>query len=301
MDHRSLQMFLALAHHLHFAKASAALHVSPPTLSRNIQQLEQEVGAELFERTKRSVKLTRHGIAFLEYAQTTLAQWQKFKADIEQTSHQLSGSLSVYSSVTATYSYLHHLLKLVRQHFPKVDITLKTGDPALAIERVIAQHDDLAIAARPEFMPNGLAFLSLGFSPLVFIAPKIECEINSLIKEAQSLSHDIPWQKLPFIVPEQGLSKTRLARWWQELDITPQVYSQVAGNEAAVSMVSLGFGVALIPQVVLDMSPFKSQVDVITSSRPVSPFEIGLVVKQANLQHRVIGAVWQLLQENSEH
>lgn len=296
MDQRSLHLFLTLAHHLHFAKASEACHVSAPTLSRNIKQLEQEVGCELFERNKRSVKLTKQGHAFIKFAQSSLAQWQKFKDDLEQDTNTITGELSLFSSVTATYSFLYDLLKLIRKHHPGIEIQLNTGDPALAINRVMTGQEDLAIAARPDVLPSGLVFYALGFSPLVFIAPK-EGEINQVIKANQVKNTALPWEQLPFIVPEQGLAKTRLATWWQENAVTPQIYAKVAGNEAAVSMVSLGFGVALVPQVVVDNSPIKHHVDILTTEHTVAPFEVGLVVQKSRLKKLQVSAVWQLLSE----
>ena len=61
MDYDGLQMFLELSRSLHFLRASRACHVSPSTLSRVVQRLEQETGAVLFERDRRSVRLTAEG------------------------------------------------------------------------------------------------------------------------------------------------------------------------------------------------------------------------------------------------
>ena len=75
MDQRTLRQFITLAETLHFGRASELSHVSPSALSRNIQQLEVEVGVTLFDRDNRSVALTRQGGTFLDYARDALAQW----------------------------------------------------------------------------------------------------------------------------------------------------------------------------------------------------------------------------------
>ena len=79
MDHKHLNYFLALAKTLHFARASELCHISAPTLSRNIKQLEEEVGVVLFNRDNRTVKLTREGESFIEYANATLANWHRLR------------------------------------------------------------------------------------------------------------------------------------------------------------------------------------------------------------------------------
>ena len=90
MDHKHLNYFLALAKTLHFARASELCHISAPTLSRNIKQLEDEVGVALFIRDNRSVKLTKEGESFIDYATSTLANWQRFKANVKNKNRCLT-------------------------------------------------------------------------------------------------------------------------------------------------------------------------------------------------------------------
>ena len=295
MDIKRLQLFLVLAEQLHFTKASEMANVSPPTLSRNIKQLEDEVGAILFNRNKRSVSLTKQGEAFLRYARNTINEWQTFRASLNEAGAALTGEVKLFSSVTATYSFLYELLKKVRRTHPNIEVKLNTGDPALAIERVMKGFEDMAIAARPDKLHESLTFYSLGSSPLVFIAPNDHGPLGSLINDAVQNGLTMPWQDLPFIVPDQGLSRKRLADWWRQNGINPLIYSKVAGNEAAVSMVSLGFGVALIPKVVVDNSPIKDKVQVLSMPDPVPAFDVGLVTKKAHLQQPIMNAIWQLL------
>ena len=75
MDTEDLKIFLHLADTLHFGKTSAACHMSPSTLSRQIQRIEEEVGQQLFERDNRSVLLTESGVQFRKYAKESLGKW----------------------------------------------------------------------------------------------------------------------------------------------------------------------------------------------------------------------------------
>lgn len=294
MEHKHLNYFLVLAKTLHFSRASELCNISAPTLSRNIKQLEEEVGASLFIRDNRSVKLTREGESFIDYAMATLTHWQNFKTNIKDPQQHIYGKVSLYCSVTASYSFLHQILEQLRAQHPHVGITLNTGDPAVAINRVLDGHESIAIAARPNKLPAQIAFVNIGYSPLVLIGPKIHCAISEKIAKDNSA---IDWSELEFIVPEQGFSRQRLEQWWRKNTVNGKIYAQVAGHEAIVSMVSLGLGVAMIPKIVLDNSPLKDKVQIL-NSQGESPegFIIGLVLLRKELSDPAIRALWDIAQ-----
>lgn len=298
MDHKHLNYFLALAKTLHFSRASELCHISAPTLSRNIKQLESEVGVMLFLRDNRSVKLTREGLEFIDYATSTLANWQRFKANLKEPQQYIYGNVSIYCSVTASYSFLHHILEQLRAQHQHIEITLNTGDPALAINRVLDGHESMAIAAKPNKLPAQIAFVDIGYSPLVFIAPKIACSIT---QKLASNTPSIDWSELEFIVPEQGFARQRLEQWWRKNNIQGKIYAQVAGHEAMVSMVSLGFGIAMIPKIVLDNSPLQDKVHVLqTNTHAPKGIDIGLAVLHKELNDPAISALWNIAQNMGE-
>ncbi|KZY51409.1 MULTISPECIES: HTH-type transcriptional activator IlvY, partial [unclassified Pseudoalteromonas] len=293
MDHKHLNYFLALAKTLHFARASELCHISAPTLSRNIKQLEEEVGVVLFNRDNRTVKLTREGESFIEYANATLANWHRFKANVQEPQQHVYGNVSIYCSVTASYSFLHQILEQLRMQHPYIEITLNTGDPALAINRVLDGHEDMAIAAKPMKLPGQIAFTSVGYSPLVLIAPKIVCPISEKLSD----NEQIDWSDLEFIVAEQGLSRQRLEQWWRKKNIHGRIYAQVAGHEAMVSMVSLGLGIAMVPKIVLDNSPLKDKVQIVSDAeQTIAGFEIGLAVLNKERHDPALNAIWSIAQ-----
>ena len=138
MDIRTLRQFTQLAETLHFGRASEACHVSPSALSRNIRMLEDEAGTALFERDNRRVALTPAGGLFLDYARDALAQWDAVRGTLLEQADALHGELSIYCSVTASYSFLFHLLSRFRSDHPAIEIKLHTGDPEHAMQRVQA-------------------------------------------------------------------------------------------------------------------------------------------------------------------
>jgi len=97
----------------------------------------------------------------------------------------------------------------------------------------------------------------------------------------------------PLILPERGVGRTLVDRWMREHGVSPTVAAQVAGNEAIVSMVSLGRGLGVVPQIVLDNSPLADQVRVVNLPAPLGPIEIGLFALESRLQGRLLGTFWQ--------
>ena len=289
MDHRSLRHFVNLAENLHFGRASEASHISPSALSRGIRRLETEVGVPLFERNNRRVALTHAGSLFLDYARDALGDWDAIRNSLMEAAGELHGQISMYCSVTASYSFLFDMLTRFRADHPGVEIRLHTGDPEEAVNRVLAGNEDLSIGARPGRLPTGLAFRPITRSPLVFIAAKSE---RRRLPDAGPGSRAEAWSRTPMILPERGVGRSRVDAWFRRLGATPTVYAQVAGNEAIVSMVSLGFGVGVVPHIVLDNSALAETVRVLDVQPELAPYEVGLFAQEKRLASPIIDALW---------
>lgn len=289
MDLRPLHHFLALAETLHFGRASDACHVSPSTLSRTIQQLEASLGVALFERDNRSVALTHAGRLFQQYARDTLEQWALLRQTLMEESGELTGELSIYCSVTASYSFLYDLLSEFRIRHPRIEIKLHTGDPADAIARVLGGDEDMAITARPEALPAPVAFKPIATSPLVFIAPS---EAADWLPAVTGPPDREEWARTPMILSESGLARERTDAWFRRFGLKPRIYAQVAGNEAIVSMVGLGFGVGVVPRIVLDNSPLADRVRILDVTPRLAPYDVGLCVLDKKLRNPLVRALW---------
>jgi LysR family positive regulator for ilvC len=289
MDSHALRLFLSLADNLHFGKTSREQHVSPSALSRSIKQLEDELGAPLFLRDNRSVRLTREGQQFREYAQEVMNGWQAIRQAFKQDQLILHGELSLYCSVTASYSFLYDILSSFRQNYPRIEMKLHTGDPAKAVERVQQELEDLAIGARPDNLPADIEFQPIARSELRFIGPQ-----SSQLLSDEQLKHPSAesWKDVPMILSEEGLARTRTDRWLKSHNIKPRIYAQVSGNEAIVSMVSLGFGIGVVPQIVLDNSPLTARIRIYDIQPPLTAYDIGLFALQKRLKDPLIAAFW---------
>lgn len=279
MDTRQLELFLSLSETLHFGRSSEACHVSPSALSRSIKQLEEQLDVTLFERDNRRVELTPAGRSLQNYARDTLRNWTTFKEGLQLSQGELRGELSIYCSVTASYSFLYTILSDFRQQHPHIELKLHTGDPAQGLQRVIGGHEDMAIIIKPDSLPQTLTFRRIAVSPLCFIGPS-------------DSPSEVDWSTVPMIVSEEGISRERINRWFQRRKAEPTIYAQVAGHEAIVSMVALGFGIGVVPEIVLNNSPLADQVSVLHTSDPLGNIDVGLCVVKKRLKSPIVAAFW---------
>lgn len=290
MDLGALKHFLHLSRTLHFGRTAREVHVSPSALSRAIQRLEQDFGAPLFVRDGRSVELTAAGIALQSYASSALDDLERLRESVRRRDPALSGTLRVFCSVTAAHSFLPTLLSRFRQAYPAVTIDLQTGYAQSALDVLASGSVDVTVALLPERLPRGLAFRAIAETQLVFVGPRAACEVARAIEQAP-----IDWASVPLVLPEAGLPRMAAERWLRARGVKPRVYGRVQGNEAALALVSLGCGVGVVPALVLEKSPLRSEVRSLEVRPQLPALRIGICTKQASLDQPVISAFWRTI------
>jgi LysR family positive regulator for ilvC len=286
MDYKDLRVFLAVSAAQNLGRAGQELHMSASTLSRRLTKMEEEAGATLLNRERGPLTLTPAGELFRQHAEQTLAAWEALQSAVDTNVSDMEGSLTLYCSVTASYSFLADLLARFRERYPKVDLRLHTGDAAESIPRAESGGADVVIAARPERLPDGLTFRTMASSPLLFIAPRA---LGTVPEIAQT---EIDWGKVPMVLSESGLARSRVNQWFAARGVKPRIYAQVSGNEAIVSMVALGVGVGVVPELVLHNSPLASRVRVLPVRPELEPFAIGLCAQTQRMNEPLLQALW---------
>ena len=290
METRALQVFLSVADSLNFSRSAEQLHMSVSAVSRTIARLEQEVGQPLLERDRRRVRLTGAGRDFREYARDAVARWQQLRRRLGSEG-ELAGEVSLYCSVTASYSVLAPILEAFRSAHPAVEIMLHTGDQADGIGRILEGQDDLAVSGRPEHLPSRLSFLPLLQSPLLFWVPTADCSVREL---ALGGAGAVDWRRLPLIVPERGVTKDLLDAWFAARGLRPHIYAQVAGHEAIVAMAGLGLGGGIAPQLVVQAGGMASRVEPLPLAQGPGNLDIGLCSLGQRLTSPLVRSFWEV-------
>ncbi len=165
-------------------------------------------------------------------------------------------------------------------------IHVQTGDAAKALNKLQTREVEISFAALPDYKPEGLDFIEILKTPLVFIFPKFFPEIIVYTKG------DIDWTKTPIILASEGLSRDRSEKWFADKGIRPYIYSQVAGNEAIIAMVSMGCGVGIVPKLLLEKSTLQNEVDILDIFPRLKPFTVGACTVTKNKNNPVLASFW---------
>ena len=156
MELRHLRYFIAVAEELHFGRAAELLGISQPPLSQQIQALEQELGARLFERTNRRVELSEAGRLFLEEARLVLAQVDK-AADVARRA-QLGelGEMKIGFTSSAPFSTrIPRAIHAFRQAFPAVHLNLQEMSSKKVADALVDESIEIGLM-RPLPLPDSL-------------------------------------------------------------------------------------------------------------------------------------------------
>ena len=295
MTYDELQLFLHLSRSLHFGRTSRECHVSPSALSRTIQRLESELGRPLFVRDRRSVELAPAGEALKLHAVETLSRWQALRTRLSDSSERLSGTIGIFASVTACQSFLPDALASFRRRHPDIHIRLETGYATDALAMLSRGAVDVAVAALPARTPPGLVSRTLLVTPLVFVAPASDCEASRMVEE-----RNIAWERVPMVLPSTGPGRVGAERFFRRRRIKPNIYGEVPGNEAILSLVSLGCGVGVVPKVVVEKSPLRTAVRALEVESDLGDLGVGVCAEKAKLRTAVVRAFFASLEQGAQ-
>jgi DNA-binding transcriptional LysR family regulator len=244
MELRHLRYFSTVATELHFGRAAEKLHIAQPPLSKQIQDLEAELGFELFNRTKRSVALTPAGKEFLVEVERIFQQLDRAIDIGRKTSRGELGQISIGFVGSATYNILPVMLQRFRDRYPDVRIELHelTTDRQLVwlregridlglIRSPIVERD---LISQVIFQESLVVALPINH-PLAMLE---EIDIRSLVIEPFIL---FPRQLAP------GLYDPIIAIC-QAAGFSPQVVQECIQMQTIVSLVSANMGVSILPE-----------------------------------------------------
>ncbi|MBT4161604.1 MAG: HTH-type transcriptional activator IlvY [Gammaproteobacteria bacterium] len=292
MDIITLRLFITLARNLHFGKTSEEMHMSPSAVSRAIQRLEEQIGHALLVRDNRSAQLTEEGQVFLEYALEVVKRWEQLQRDLEGKSEVLHGQLSLFASVTASQSILPKVLSDFRQRYPEIHIQLETGYAVNAISK-LAEGIDVVVAALDEEDDDQLVKRIIMSIPLRTVVP-VSGNVANVVRGG-----DIDWSQIPLVLPSSGRVRRNVDTWLRDRNIKANVYAEVPGNEAILSLVALGCGVGFVPELVVNDSPLRDQVTMIEAGPVLEDFHVGFCTRRKNLAvSTIIRAFWQSTAES---
>lgn len=149
MELRVLNYFLTIAREENFTRAARQLHVTQPTLSRQIADLEQELDVKLFVRSNHNIILTEDGMILKRRAQEILSLADKTKRDFLQKDEALSGTISIGSGEFRSTEYLAKIIAGFRRKYPNVTYEIYSGNANNIRDYIERGHLDIGLMSEP--------------------------------------------------------------------------------------------------------------------------------------------------------
>ena len=246
MELHQLRYFCAVAESGSFSRAAEQSHVAQPSLSQQIIKLEEELGARLFDRLGRSVRLTELGKIFLPRARAVLRELEAAKGDVVERKDFVGGPVTVGVIPTVGPYFLPRVLTSFSRKFPQVRFTVVEEITPVLLDRLRAGAIDVAILALPirrhEFETTPLLTERL-FAAL----PK-----NHRLAKRTALSlRDL--RSEPFLLLRDGhcFRDTAVAAC-DRARLHPQVIFESGQFSSLLSMVGAGMGVSIVPEMAVE-------------------------------------------------
>jgi DNA-binding transcriptional LysR family regulator len=173
VDLRELECFVAVADHLNFSKAARQLHLSQPPLTRQVQALEQKLGAKVFTRNTHAVALTEAGALFLEDARQILGQLDRATETVRRVRSGQTFRLRLAFVGALLDKKLVRLIRRFQKANPNCQVQIADLEPAAQLEAIQAGNlDGGFIGAKPMKPVKGLDFIAWNQEPLLLALPE---------------------------------------------------------------------------------------------------------------------------------
>ncbi|HEV7307488.1 LysR family transcriptional regulator [Ensifer sp.] len=252
MELRQIRQFVTVAEELHFGRAAERLNMTQPPLSQSIQLLEKELGLQLFERTKRSVKLTSVGEQWLAHARGVLAD----AAALPETARKLArgeiGRLRLCFVSTVDYSLLPSLVSRFRATHPHVELSLREATSNLQIDALLRDEADLGFVIAPPSaaLSRTLTYRPVLKEPLVAVVPStwIEAMREGFCDQTLEPARFFASPLILFPRPSAPIFHDLVSGFYAEHRAPFAVFQEAIQMQTIIGLVASGMGVALVPK-----------------------------------------------------
>ncbi len=246
MELHQLRYFCAVAETGSFSRAAEQSHVSQPSLSQQIMKLEEELGARLFDRLGRSVRLTELGKTFLPRARAVLRELEAAKGDVVERKDFVGGPVTIGVIPTVGPYFLPPVLTSFSRKFPQAHLTVIEEITPVLLDRLRAGAIDVAILALP-IRGHEFETTPLLTERLFAVLPK-----NHRLAKRTALSlKDL--RSEPFLLLRDGhcFRDTAVAAC-DRARLHPQVVFESGQFSSLLSLVGAGMGVSIVPEMAVE-------------------------------------------------
>ncbi|MFC4766773.1 LysR family transcriptional regulator [Effusibacillus consociatus] len=246
MELRQIKYFIEVAKREHFTEAADALHVAQSAISRQIANLESELGVQLFVREGRNVRLTPEGQIFLEHMEIAINEIEKAKQEIDEFLDPEKGTIRVGFPTSLAAHTLPMVISAFREKYPNVGFQLRQGSFKNLIDSVIKGEINLAFIGP---VPTNISEIK----GRIFFLEKIVALLpsNHVLADRSSIRLDQLRTDSFVLFPPGFVLRNIVVEACQQMGFKPNVSFEGEDIDAIKGLVAAGLGVTLLPEITL--------------------------------------------------
>lgn len=274
MDIRQLEYFAEVARHLSFTKAAATLHISQPSISKAIQNLEVELGVPLFYRSSKKLELTDAGEAVLVNAQHVLLAFQNLRSELTDIMDLKKGQIRIGIPPIVGAEFFSKLISYYKEQHPYIEILLTEVGTKRIRQEIDAGELDVGLVCSTTSTNDNLETISFLIDPLQLIvhedhplAQLESVELSDLMNEA-------------FIIYRKDfILYDRIIEECSKYGFFPTIACETTQKDLFTEMVQAKLGIALLPKKIAEKIP-NSSIKCIPFREETIHLELGVVWKK---------------------
>jgi DNA-binding transcriptional LysR family regulator len=251
IDIRQLRYFQAVAEELHFGRAAARLAIAQPALSRQIQQIEEELGTPLLRRTQRRVELLPAGAVLLERARAIQQELARAVTDTRRTGSGELGRLAVGFIHSSTYGLLPSIIGRFHQLYPGIELQLHEMPITTQHAALLRGAIDIGLL-RVQAAPADLEVVPVMPDPFVLALPAAHALAQRTRVRLNAVAEDA---FVMFSKADAPLFHTRVQAMCEQAGFSPRVVQHATQIHTVVGLVGAGLGVAVVPATGRNLHP----------------------------------------------
>lgn len=289
---RQLEYFLAVADNLSFHKAAESCHVTQPTLSDGLKNLEDLLGTKLFERTKRDVSLTAAGEELILPARDIVVRAEDFVQMARARKEPFTGKLTLGVIPTIAPYLLPSLLPALQKKFTALDLQLKEDVTAQLLAALDQRKIDVVLMAFPYDTP-GIKQMKLWSEPFVIAMPGTKTVMDTHATINDLSKHNIMLLEDGHCLRDHALAACRLQPGQQRT-------FGATSLTTLIQMVQHGYGATLLPAMAVDPKTMPRGVTIQRFSNPQPSRQIGLAWRQGNPREKEFRQLGEMIAKMHE-
>lgn len=241
MNIRDIEYIIAVAEQGSFSGAAVRCHVSQPSLSAQIKKVEDQLGLKIFERTKRSVRLSLYGESFISHARRILSEVERMKSEAREQINPFTGSVSLGAIATVAPYFFPRILLPLKKQAPHLNIMLRESVTGILLKDLLEEKTDIALLSLPT---DGNAFESVSlFDDPFFLAVAKDHPFSRL----ESIGEDQLRAEKLILLEDEHCFREQALSLCKSHSMQEDKAFQATSLETIRHVVAAGQGVTLMP------------------------------------------------------